>query len=83
MPHAQAEDARGLDLVAHLVLADENTADLSRFVLLELLSDARLGGKPGRCRRQGLQDGAAARRFTAEVVEPVDILSGLKAGDSG
>src|SRR6266540_3595340 len=55
MPHAQDEDARGPNLVAHLVLAHENAADLARLELLELLSDARLVEESARDRRQRLQ----------------------------
>jgi len=42
VPYAQDEDARSLYLVTHLVSAHEDAADLAWFVLLELLSNARL-----------------------------------------
>jgi len=43
VPYAQDEDGRGLHFVTHLVSAHEDAADLAWVVLVELLSDARLG----------------------------------------
>jgi len=42
VPHAQSEDARGLNFVTHLVSTHENPADLAWFVLFQLFPDARL-----------------------------------------
>jgi len=38
MPEAQDEDCRGRDLVAHLVIADDDPADLARLIGFQLLA---------------------------------------------
>jgi hypothetical protein len=65
MPHAQDEDARRPNLVAHLVLAHENAANLARLVLIELLSEARLVEEPARPPSSGFSACAWSSMLTA------------------
>src|SRR3546814_529707 len=42
MPEAQDEDGPGRDLVAHLVIADDDPADLAWLIGFQLLADPRI-----------------------------------------
>src|SRR5574340_1095881 len=47
MPEPQHVDGRFLNLVAHLVVPDEQPPDLTRLELEELFADARIGQQDG------------------------------------
>src|SRR3546814_2691131 len=61
MPEAQYEDRSGRDLVAHLVVADDDPADLARLIGFQLLADPRIIDQPIRCVGELLDH--ARRRF--------------------
>src|SRR3546814_17817277 len=61
MPEAQYEDRSGRDLVAHLVVADDDPADLARLIGFQLLADPRIIDQPIRCVGELLDN--ARRRF--------------------
>src|SRR3546814_20689064 len=46
MPDAQHEDGSGRDLVAHLVVANDDQADFARLIGFQLLADPRLIEQP-------------------------------------
>src|SRR3546814_11675856 len=49
MPEAQYGEMSGRDLLAHLVVADGDPADLARLIGCQLLADPRISDQPIRC----------------------------------
>lgn len=64
MPDTQHIDLGLLDFVAHLVMSDQNAANLARFELIEFLSNTWMPLETLRCGRQRLNDAGGGGLLT-------------------